>query len=147
MLLQKALTDPPAENIDPTQRYTSMDWVHPAARRQFLALRQDLENGYWSKRLPVYFAPFETFRTPWRQRHLLQGPKTSNADAFQSAHQFGLAVDFVPMVAGHWTWDVPDDAWEGLRLTAERFGLSVPIAWDKAHVEHPLWKRISSLKA
>src|SRR5437870_1461312 len=62
--------------------------------------------------------PFETIRSPSRQSDLYQkgrnpsasdyGRTVTRAQAYQSAHQFGLACDLVfRLDTGVWTWDEP----------------------------------------
>lgn len=92
-------------------------------------------------------SPFEGYRSPVRQYHLLTRTKNTKAGPWQSAHQYGLAVDFAGLrieqdgliVPGSWAWDqVPKHLWETLKREAIREGLDVPIAWDRGHVIHPL---------
>lgn len=95
------------------------------------------------------FEPFEGFRHPERQYHLLTVDKTTKAGPWKSAHQYGLAVDF----AGHrvgpdgrekWTWDLPTKAWDKLRDEATACGLRRPIDWDLGHIEAPQFQHIKS---
>lgn len=91
--------------------------------------------------------PFEGFRHPQRQYDLLARTKNTKAGPWQSSHQYGLAVDFAGLriidqmiLPGSWAWDqVPEALWLRLKREAVRFGLDVPIAWDRGHVEHPLF--------
>lgn len=51
---------------------------------------------------------FETFRTPERQELLYnQKPKVTNARAFMSWHNYGLAIDCAFGGPGKWTWNGP----------------------------------------
>jgi len=92
------------------------------------------------------FRPFEGFRHPMRQLYLFHETKSTKAGPWESAHQYGLAVDFAVWVAkddgssqGFWTW--PNDApWIRLAEMARMYGLDVPIEWDRGHVEHPMFK-------
>jgi len=107
----------------------------PIVVRRADALARDYKTGL----LKTDFQVFETFRSPLRQNQLL-AKGTTKAAAFQSAHAFGLAVDFVPRVNGRWTWDgIERSEWEYMRKKANAFGLSTPIEWDLPHVEHPLF--------
>lgn len=94
--------------------------------------------------------PFEGFRLPQRQYDLLARGKVTKAGPWESAHQYGLAVDFacrgvdpVGMLT-QWTWEAPDVVWHFLRRVARSSGLDIPIRWDKGHVCHPLWNEIKS---
>lgn len=127
--------------------------IHPKARRSFQLLEEDLLRGFLVGETPTWFRPFEGYRAPSRQLDMLNN-KTSKALPFQSAHQYGLAVDYVGFVAkggtvriamptgtGRWTWDASLD-WHYLDVAAGRQGLDRSISWDRPHVEHPLWHRI-----
>lgn len=124
--------------------------LHPEVRGQFGALTEALVWAYQTDRTQFRFEPFEGFRTADRQNHLLT-KGTTKARAWQSAHQFGFAVDYVPRVLrgigdnARWQWHWPKvehNDWKVLAELAAEAGLSAPISWDKPHVEHPLWKDI-----
>jgi peptidoglycan L-alanyl-D-glutamate endopeptidase CwlK len=92
------------------QRISSLDTLHPAFRAR-------VERGLSRARaegLAVH--PFETLRSPARQNRLwAQGRTTpgkivTNARAWESLHQYGLAADFAfdgdPSTAKiDWTWN------------------------------------------
>ena len=89
------------------------------------------------------FEPFEGLRLPDRQDYLRTVMKTTKAGPWQSAHQYGLAVDFAVVSYLRrgktiWSWD--DDApWGDLRDLARTYALDIPISWDKGHVQHPMF--------
>ena len=90
------------------------------------------------------FLPFEALRHPARQAALCAEGR-SNAGPWQSAHQWGLAVDFVPQAVaslGKWTWQAYPEVWAHLATCAQQHGLSVPLSWDKAHVEFPGFRQL-----
>lgn len=98
-----------------------------------------------------FLAPFEGFRHPLRQHYLLTRAKSTKAGPWQSAHQYGMAMDFAGrfvdeqgnVLVNSWNWDdVPESAWVELKRRAAIVGLDVPIAWDKGHVEHPRWRAV-----
>lgn len=113
----------------------SIHSLHPLVFGQFndlaMALRSDFKQG----RTKTDFRVFETFRTPMRQEELFKLGKSTKASAYRSAHQYGLAADFVPFGA-FWNWDEGND-YAHLAKRALDFGLTVPYAWDRVHVEHP----------
>lgn len=117
-----------------------MDFLHPRVRQRFSDLAGDLAYQWASNQTHVRFKVFETYRSPWRQR-LLLAKGTTKARPWQSAHQYGLAVDFVPWDASRgWYWDgLDDDDWNFLKLRARKYGLDCPLSWDKAHVESTWW--------
>jgi len=98
-------------------------------------------------------------RSPERQDELFIKGRTK-ARPWQSAHQYGLAADFVPYITNQealdlgdmvgekvltgWSWHESHD-WPFLRQRAEKHGLSVPIAWDKCHVEYNDFRELLAL--
>ena len=130
--------------------YRDTSLLHPKLVGPCKALNQYLVDTYKAGVTKTRFELFETFRSPIRQQYMLE-KGSSKAGPFQSAHCVGLAVDFVPYLnqaeaaalglTPGWSWDNVHD-WKHLRDAANRFGLDVPIQWDLAHVEHPLWDRV-----
>lgn len=122
-----------------------VDFINPIARRAFLALNESLKRAYETGATKTNFQIYETYRSPQRQHELFL-KKSTKAREFQSPHQYGLAVDFVPViqkpaVGAVWTWSEDHD-YEFLALEARKVDLAVPITWDRVHVEHPLWWKI-----
>lgn len=119
--------------------------LHIKARDTFAELARRLERRYKGGFTKTLFKPFEGYRTPERQDWLFTVEKTTKARGWQSAHNYGLAVDFVPlsdpMNAGSWDWSNHHD-WDLLRLEATQLGLLCTISWDRPHVEHPIWSSI-----
>lgn len=120
-------------------------------------LHDDLISAYETGVTKTRFNIFETFRDPIRQADLLK-KGASKAGPFQSAHQFGLAVDFVPFLSGDealalgerigervlpgWSWHSSHD-WQFLLNIARKHKLAMPVfAWDKCHVEHPNFSKL-----
>lgn len=128
--------------------------LHPQLRRAASEMQKSLTRKYEAGLTKTNFQIFETFRSPGRQMDLLSKGATK-AGAYASAHQFGLAVDFVPHLSASeaealaekigervlpgWNWHSSND-YKTLAVTALDHGLVVPIAWDMVHVEHPKWR-------
>lgn len=89
-------------------------------------------------------APFEGYRTPEHQLELYnqRNPVVTQAKDWQSAHQWGLALDFALLDRGEWSWpDSQDPVWDQLHRVARLCGLRVPNpTGDAGHVEHPDWQ-------
>lgn len=119
-----------------------VDWglIHPSVRERFKLLAEDLQEGYRLHMTNSDFRPFEGFRSPERQAQLFAEGHTK-ARPWQSAHQFGLAVDFVVWSRGAWSWDRNHD-WNYLRRCATARGLVNNIEWDRPHVEAPQFQAI-----
>lgn len=126
-----------------TTRNRDLDDLHPTARAQFLQLTEVLARGYEAGETLTLFRLFEGYRSPEDQeREFFE--TSSKARAWQSAHQYGLACDFVPYdAARQWHWDETAD-WAYLKRKALSLGLDVPITWDKPHVQHPAWNTMKA---
>lgn len=118
--------------------------LHPVAQDAFRELAVDLSNQFSSDNTKTNFRLFEGYRSPQRQAYLFtQEPPVTKAGAWQSAHNYGLACDFVPymFIDGQWMWHWGENEdWKFLKARAAIFGLHVPITWDRGHVEHQAWK-------
>lgn len=118
----------------------SMAYLHPVAMLPFVQLQSLLDADAANGQMP--FAMFETYRTPERQQYLFDKKKTK-ARPWQSAHQYGLGVDFVPLLkTGDWTWEPPPEVWDRLRQRAGDCGLHNDIVWDRPHVYHPAFASV-----
>lgn len=118
-------------------RNADMSLLHHDCRADFYLLMGDLQRDFTHKKINVLFKPFEVYRHPSRQLEALN-QKTSRARPYESAHQFGMAVDFVPFdpATQRWSWrDGPH--WDYLRDRARARKLLCELNWDRAHVEHP----------
>lgn len=121
-----------------TRETFNWDRIHPKARPAFEGLAAVLKDQFETGQIKTLFLPFEGYRAPERQNYLFHVKKTTKARAFQSAHNYGLAVDYVPFVKGDWSWDESHD-WDALDFCARQRGLMRPIKWDRPHIEHPIW--------
>lgn len=137
----------------PVYRDTAL--LHPEFRTACEGLAQNLIWAYETGRTKTYFEIFETFRDPLRQADMVT-KGVSKAGPFESAHQFGLAADFVPFLNSAeaialaqltgervwrgWNWHSSHD-WQFLKERAAAFNLQVPLEWDKGHVQHPHWQK------
>ncbi|MBU2113493.1 MAG: SH3 domain-containing protein [Gammaproteobacteria bacterium] len=118
-------------------RDTVMEHLHPTFRHKVELLLQDLAKA----KLP--FRVFEGFRTPQRQRDLYNqgrskpGAKVTNADAWSSLHQYGVAADFVLYIDGKWSWDDKGERkawWKKLHQLALQHQLE-PLSWELPHLQ------------
>ena len=135
--------------INDNPRVSSTAFLHPGVRGVFEELAEDLQAKFKAGQTRSLFYVFETYRTPQRQEALFHNvPRVTQARAWQSAHNFGLAVDFVPkeIVNGvsTWSWAETHD-WPFLKTRALHFGLRVPLTWDRGHVEAKQWAQHGAL--
>ena len=72
------------------------------------------------------------------------GKIVTNAKAGQSAHNFGLALDFVPLVHGKPEWSGKHPDWKRLGELAEGVGFEWAARWPRfkelPHIQFPNWK-------
>lgn len=155
------------------QVFRGIAWqdLHPIGRLQFVKLAETLTLAYTGGATKTWFRPHMGYRSPvvqdglYAQGRTKPGAKVTNAQGWESAHQYGLAVDFVPWQTmqhplseeqvqaiqdlgialadspepkGRFIWTEGAD-WKFLKSRAEMHGLTVPIKWDRPHVEHPAW--------
>ena len=118
-------------------RDTKLEHIHPVVREKIYQLIEHLK----AEQLP--FRLFEGFRSPERQRDLYAqgrtkpGAKVTNAQAWSSYHQYGVAADFVLFENGKWSWDDKGKRrqwWERLHELAREVGLE-PLSWETPHLQ------------
>lgn len=117
--------------------------VHPELARRVYLMEAELEN------VGIEIGVTQGLRTVEEQNALyVQGrngdtrPRVTNARGGYSNHNFGLAVDLVPIQKdGKAWWTAPKAVWLQIGLAAEREGLSWGGRWtdpvDMPHVELP----------
>jgi peptidoglycan L-alanyl-D-glutamate endopeptidase CwlK len=91
-----------------------------------------------------------TRRTPQEQAALyasgrtVAGPVLTNAKPGESAHNYGLALDVVPIVNGKPDWNGTHPVWERLGQLGEAAGLEWAGRWvtfqEKPHFQLPNWR-------
>jgi len=91
--------------IDPQIVLRDYTLLNKKVKSKMIAgLQAALQDGH-----PI--AIFETFRYPERQSHLFEigrsqpGRKVTNADAWESWHNYGLAFDVACKINNRWSWD------------------------------------------
>lgn len=112
---------------------TDLNALHPYFRDQ---VRQLILN---CRAKGIELAIVETFRTHAKQNEYKgMGRKYTNSAGGKSKHQYGLAVDLVPVVNGQAVWDNPV-LWKKVGVAGEKLGLRWGGRWkkpyDPAHFE------------
>lgn len=79
--------------------------VDPELQQRVLAIFEVMRRQYGYRMVLV-----EGYRSPGRQAELMRGGRATRAGAWQSCHQYGLAVDIAPLRDGRLQWDM-GDAW------------------------------------
>lgn len=90
-----------------------------------------------------------TYRSPSEQADLYAQGRTkpgkivTNAQPGESAHNYGLALDFVPLINGKPDWSGKGDVWNKALELAMAQGME-SLAKSKfpelAHLQEPLWR-------
>lgn len=123
--------------------------LHPIMREPVRNLMAALYGQIWriGDGRSYTWAIFEGYRSAKEQKRLLNETASREAGPWKSSHQYGFAVDVVPCTAdmlGHPTMDgfswSEEHPWDSLSAAAQAAGLETPLAWDRAHVQHPVWK-------
>ncbi|MEM1114830.1 MAG: hypothetical protein AAGI11_23165 [Pseudomonadota bacterium] len=126
---------------EPWQRRRHFDELHDAFRAKLEALMNELA------RRGLRFKVLEAYRQPDRQAELFnQETKVTNADAWQSMHNYGLAADLVLDIPGIGLWEDGrvrghnyHNDWMRMRDVARRMGMHVLTRngepWDLPHVQ------------
>lgn len=119
-----------------------MDLLHPLfseKAKAFVAAVREIRHDVG------LFEVFETYRSPSRQRALLQkASRVTQVGPWYSAHQYGLALDLVRRTPdGSWRWDgIPGSTWVRIHAIARLSGLRAPHAFDPFHIEAPEWPEL-----
>ncbi|MBL9180983.1 MAG: D-alanyl-D-alanine carboxypeptidase family protein [Verrucomicrobiaceae bacterium] len=122
---------------DPNRRITDTSVLHPVVRQKVAQVLAQLE----AEGIPLRV--FESYRTPTRQAHLYaqgrtrSGNKVTNAEAWESYHQYGLAVDLVFFENGEWHWGKNQQhsrMYDRMHQIARSAGLE-PLSWETPHIQ------------
>jgi peptidoglycan L-alanyl-D-glutamate endopeptidase CwlK len=90
--------------------------------------------------------------TLFAQGRTSPGHIVTNARAGQSAHNYGLALDIVPMVNGKPDWNGSDPIWDQIGA----LGVEAGLTWlgspdstfkEKPHFEHSDWRTVAGIAA
>jgi peptidoglycan LD-endopeptidase CwlK len=80
----------------------------------------------------------------YAQGRTAPGPIVTDAQAGQSAHNYGMAIDIVPIVNGKPDWQGKDPVWKQAAQLGQAAGLEWAGKWvnfpESPHFELPNWK-------
>jgi peptidoglycan L-alanyl-D-glutamate endopeptidase CwlK len=88
----------------------------------------------------------------YAQGRTAPGHIVTNAKAGQSAHNYGLALDIVPMVNGKPDWNGKDPVWQQIG----ELGVAAGLTWlgspgssfpEEPHFEHSDWRTVAGIAA
>lgn len=123
-------------------RVNSPLYLDARFRSRFIKLAED------KRIIELHFRIFESYRSDDEQRAAV-ARGVSKAKPGESAHQWGLAADFVPYLPDTgWDWPEADcECWKVLHAVALQYDLEAPIEWDKPHISVPQWKQVKRADA
>jgi peptidoglycan L-alanyl-D-glutamate endopeptidase CwlK len=82
----------------------------------------------------------------YAQGRTAPGHIVTNAKAGQSAHQYGMALDFVPLVFGKPDWSGTSQPWDYAIAIAQQCGLQSLRPMESAHLQHPFWRTLKDVQ-
>jgi hypothetical protein len=106
---------------------TDLNSLHPFFRDRVIELIDAC------RRKGIELAIVETYRTPSKQHeYKSMGKKYTSSGAGRSKHQYGLAIDLVPIVDSVAVWDNAA-LWRKIGVTGEKLGLRWGGRWRKPY--------------
>ncbi|MDT9001751.1 D-alanyl-D-alanine carboxypeptidase family protein [Paucibacter sp. APW11] len=130
-----------ATTVDVNLKDRDLSRLHPEFRTKVEQVLQRCQDE------GIPFRVFEAYRSPERQAWLYEQGRTrmtggivTNARAWASFHQYGLAVDFVLFEAGQWSWDDTGARalhWRRLKDLVQDAGLR-SLSFETPHAEWPV---------
>ena len=135
----------PVSIIGRSNTKRQLQTLHPKFARRASVLYENLALMHEAGRLQFRLEVFEGFRHFSRQQGLV-AEGVSKAGVWQSAHNFGLAADFVPYLDAEearmlgrpagWYWPkITDETWKILHEQAAIAGVAHPFSWDGPHIQ------------
>jgi len=106
---------------------TDLDALHPIFRDRIMALIKACKSR------GIELAVVETYRTPAKQHeYKTMGKHYTSSGAGKSKHQYGLAIDVVPMINNTAVWD-NTALWRKIGLVGEKLGMRWGGRWKKPY--------------
>lgn len=115
--------------------YTNM---HPTLEKLLKELTIKCRQDGFAVRVIEKDRSAERQATLYNQGRTTDGAIVTHARAYESAHNYGLAVDVTPL-------PTTDLNWQRLRLHAKHLGFGVIGEWDRGHLQHASWPGILNL--
>ena len=124
----------------------SIDDLHPLFRAKAQAFLDSAKDAGLDVLLYCTFRSLTEQDKLYAQGRSSPGKIVTNARSGESAHNFGLAFDAVPMIHGKPAWD-DHEAWQTYGAVAASVGLEWAGNWlsfkEFPHVQMPDWKQIA----
>ncbi len=129
----------------------SIDDLDPRFRPKAEAFLQACREAKLEVLVYMTFRSNEEQDALYAQGRTKPGKTVTDARGGQSAHNYGLAFDVVPMVGGKPLWNEPITGahWQMLGDCARQAGCEWGGDWTKRvdgpHVQHPNWKQLAGI--
>lgn len=124
--------------------------LHPKVREAGVALQNMAKNKGITILYYCSYRSNEQQAKEYAKGRTAPGPIVTNAKPGQSMHNYGLALDFVPLVSGKAAWD-RNDLYQTVGALAIQAGFSWGGAWkrfiDKPHLEKNMGFSLANLQS
>ena len=119
--------------------------LHPEIRPLIDGFLADVKAAGIDMIVTCTYRSFAEQNTLYEQGRTTPGAIVTNAQGGQSAHNYGLAVDVVPICNGKCVWNIHDPAWQKIGQIGQAHGLrwyGAPGAKfpETPHFELPHWE-------
>lgn len=118
--------------------------LRPEFRSKVLLWDQDMQTAGLDSLITCALRTGPEQDALYAQGRTAPGPIVTKARAGQSAHQFGLAIDFVIMANGKPDWSGDSPAWDKAIELAEARGMQSLRPMESAHLQDPNWKQLAA---
>ncbi len=128
------------EDLQPIFRARVVEWLNDCATHGLeILITCTLRSRAEQDTLYAYGRTVKNPNSPASAKYPL-GKVATNAKAGQSAHQYGIALDFVPMQHGKPDWSGTSQLWDTAITLAKARGMESLRPMESAHLQLPDWK-------
>jgi peptidoglycan L-alanyl-D-glutamate endopeptidase CwlK len=132
--------------MTPEERsYAVFDGLNPDFKQKVVRWYEECKNEGLQILVYCGFRSDKEQDALYRKGRTAGGQVVTNARAGQSFHNYGRAIDYVPVKNGEASWDDAATYLKAQRI-AKEFGLR-PISWELPHLEDDSFKNWRELKA
>ncbi len=123
--------------------------INPQVANRIRLAAADLKAQGITIRVTSSYRTFAEQDALYAQGRTKPGGIVTNARGGQSLHNYGLAVDVVPIVNGQPKWDVPESTWQKIGAAGKKQGLEWGGNWtsfkDRPHFQLTGGKSVTTL--
>lgn len=128
----------------------SLDDLHPAVRPQADAFLAACHDANIDALVTCTLRSNDEQAALYAQGRSAPGHVVTDAPAGRSAHNYGLALDIVPIINGKPDWNGKDPVWAQIGAIGQAAGLEwagepgFPFP-EEPHFQHPQWRSIAGI--